>query len=582
MSKPPLRVAAALAGEDSGDGSGGGSGGGPGFRKSWLRLDLVAGLVGAAVVLPKAMAYATVAGLPVQVGIATAMVPMAVYALLGTSRPLSVSTTTTIAILTASQLAAVAPDGDPGRLAAAAATLTVLVGAALLLAGLFRLGFIADFISEPVLIGFKAGIALVIVLDQLPKLLGVAHPHTGFFRDLLAILASVPGASIPTVVLGIAALVLLVVLERRVPRVPAPLVVVAAGISAAALLDLPTRGVALVGEIPRGLLPLRLPDLELAGQLWAGALGIALMSFTETIAAGRAFALREEPPIRANRELFATGLANAAGALTGTMPAGGGTSQTAVNRLAGARSQLAALVTATVALLTLLFLAPVLGKLPQAVLAAVVIVYSVGLYRPEEFRAVRAIRRTEYFWALTALAGVVLLGTLRGILVAVVTSLVALAHQSADVPVHVLLRKRGTNVYRPRSPEHPDDESFPGLLMLRLEGSVFFANTARLGEKLQGLIAEAEPRVVALDLGGVPDLEYTALRRLIEAERRLREQGVELWLVGLNPEVLSVVRRSALAATLGHERMQFTMELAVASYLERCAEAAPGGAATQA
>jgi anti-anti-sigma factor len=251
------------------------------------------------------------------------------------------------------------------------------------------------------------------------------------------------------------------------------------------------------------------------------------------------------------------------------MPSGGGTSQTAVNRLAGARTQLAELVTASVALLTMLFLAPLIGLMPQATLAAIVIIYSIGLIQPADFHHILEIRRTEFLWALTALAGVVLLGTLQGILVAIVVSLVALAHQTANPPVRVLGRKPGTDVFRPRSKEHPEDETFPGLLMLQVEGRVFFVNAERIREKMKALADEAEPKpkVVALDLSGVPDLEYTALKMLIEAEKRQRERGVSIWLVGLNPEVLSVIQRSSLGNVLGRERMHFNLEVAVAKYL---------------
>jgi anti-anti-sigma factor len=249
------------------------------------------------------------------------------------------------------------------------------------------------------------------------------------------------------------------------------------------------------------------------------------------------------------------------------MPAGGGTSQTAVNRLAGARTPLASIVTAALTIVTMLVLAPLIGLMPQATLAAVVIVYSIGLIQPVEFRTIRNVRRMEFHWALAALAGVVLLGTLKGILVAIVLSLASLAHQVADPPVYAIRRKRGTNVFRPVSDEHFDDETFPGLLMLRIEGRVFFANAERIGQKIRPLVEEARPRVLLLDLRGVFDLEYTALKMLSEAEERQREQGVELWLVGLNPEVLSVIHRSPLGERLGRERMLFNLETAVAKYL---------------
>jgi SulP family sulfate permease len=543
------------------------------YQKEWLRPDLIAGLTTAAVVIPKAMAYATIAGLPVQVGLYTALVPLAIYAVLGTSRPLSVSTTTTIAVLTATELSQVVHGGDPSSLLKASAMLTLLVGGILVLASLLRLGFIANFISEPVLVGFKAGIGTVIVLDQIPKILGIHIPRASFFHNVLAIVRGTPQAKPTTLAVGLAMIVLLVGIERLLPRTPAPLIAVAAGIIGARFLGLQAHGVELVGRIPQGLPSITFPEFSLVGELWPGALGIALMSFTETIAAGRAFAKSEEPPLRPNRELLATGIANAGGAFVGAMPAGGGTSQTAVNRRAGARTQLAEMVTAIVALATILLLAPLLALMPQATLAAIVIVYSMGLIQPTEFRAILNIRRTEFTWALTALAGVVLLGTLRGIIVAIVVSLLALASQVADPPVYVLGRKPGTNVFRPRSKEHPEDQAFPGLLLLRLEGRVFFANAELIGQKIRLLVNEARPKVVVLDLSAVFDLEYSALKALSEGEKRQRDLGVATWLVGLNPGVLQVVQRSPLGIALGREKMQFSLELAVAKYAELSARA---------
>src|SRR4249919_1846510 len=365
-----------------------------GYRPEWLGLDVVAGLTAAAVVIPKAMAYATIAGLPVQVGLYTAFLPMVIYAVLGTSRVLSVSTTTTIAILAAAQLGKVVPGGDPGSLLTASAMLTLLVGSMLVVASLLRLGFVANFISEPVLIGFKAGIGVVIVLDQVPKILGIHFTKGSFVQNLLATVHGLPGTSLTTLAVGVSIIALLVAIERLMPHAPAPLLAVAAGITGAYLLNLHAHGVELVGHIPPGLPSLTIPAFSLATQLWASALGIALMSFTETIAAGRAFARKDELWPQANRELLATGLANAGGALLGAMPGGGGTTQTAVNRLAGARTQLAEIVTAAITLVTMILLAPLIALMPQATLAAVVIVYSVGLIRPVEFREILRVRRT--------------------------------------------------------------------------------------------------------------------------------------------------------------------------------------------
>jgi MFS superfamily sulfate permease-like transporter len=216
--------------------------------------------------------------------------------------------------------------------------------------------------------------------------------------------------------------------------------------------------------------------------------------------------------------------------------------------------------------------------MPQATLAAVVLVYSSGLINPAEFRAIFRIRRREFVWIIVACAGVVLLGTLKGIVVAIIVSLAALAVQVANPPVYVLGRKPGTNVFRPRTPEHPEDETFPGLLLLRLEGWIFFVNAEPIAEKMRPLIAQAAPRVVALDLSGVNDLEYTALKMLTEAEKRSREHGLLLWLVGLAPGVLATVQRSPLGKTLGRERMFFNLEQAVAKYQSSTMDGAPAAA----
>jgi sulfate permease, SulP family len=236
----------------------------------------------------------------------------------------------------------------------------------------------------------------------------------------------------------------------------------------------------------------------------------------------RAFALSEEPPLRANQELLATGLSNVGGALLGSMPAGGGTTQTAVNRLAGAQTQLAVLVTAGAALMTMLLLAPLIGLMPEATLAALVIVYSIGLITPAEFRAILEVRRMEFIWALAAFAGVVALGTLKGILVAMVVSLASIAYQTANPPVYVLGRKPGSNVFRPLSDQNSEDETFPGLLLMRVEGRIFIGNAERIADQMRPLIADANPRVVALDLSRAPDLEYTALKMLTEGEEATR------------------------------------------------------------
>jgi anti-anti-sigma factor len=406
----------------------------------------------------------------------------------------------------------------------------------------------------------------VIVLDQVPKLLGVHITKQGFFRDVFSVAQQVPETSLITLAAAAATLVVLIGMERLWPHSPAPLVAVGGGIAASWIFGLHDQGVSTVGLIPQGFPSLTLPDPALVEALSPGALGIALMSFTESIAAGRAFAGPSDPPIRANRELVATGAANLGGALCGAMPAGGGTSQTAVVRAAGGRSQTASLVTASTAAATMLLLAPLLGLLPNATLAAVVIVYSVGLIQPAEFRAIRRVRSMEFRWAVIACVGVLVFGTLKGIVVAIIVSMISLASQTAHPRVYVIGRKRGADVLRPLSPEHPDDETFEGLLIVRPEGRLFFVNAQDVSDQINALVAQHQPRVVALDMSRVPDLEYSALQMLMEGEKRVTERGTALWLVGLNPGVLEMVRRAGLYERLGRERMLFNTRAAIARY----------------
>ena len=374
----------------------------------------------------------------------------------------------------------------------ATAALTALVGAMLVVARLMRLGFVANFMSTPVLTGFKAGIGLVIVLDQVPKLLGIHITKEGFVRDLFDIAQHLPTTSLITLAVAAATFAVLIGMERLKPHSPAPLVAVGGAIAASWFFGLEARGVSTVGLIPRGFPAITVPDISLLYQLLPGALGIALMSFTETIAASRAFARPADPPVNANRELVATGAANLGGALLGAMPAGGGTSQTAVVRSAGGQSQKASLVTAGTAVATMLLLAPILGLMPNATLAAVVIVYSVGLIQPAEFRAIRSVRSMEFRWAVFACAGVLAFGTLTGIVVAIIASMIGLASQSANPRVSVIGRKRGADVLRPLSPEHPDDETFEGLLILRPEGRLFFLNAQAVADRISALVAQVQ------------------------------------------------------------------------------------------
>jgi sulfate permease, SulP family len=531
------------------------------YRRGWLRWDLLAGMTAAAVVIPQAVAYASLAGLPVEVGLYVAIVPMAAYALVGSSRPLSVSSTSTISILTAGALVEVGADGDLGRAVATASLLALLVGGFLAAAGLLRLGFMADFISSPVLAGFKAGMGLFIAASQLGKVLGVPVEGDDFFAKVWSALGQLGKANPATVALALGGLALLLALRRWAPAVPGPLVVVVLGIALVASTDLEGRGVALVGPVHGGLPTLELPDLDGVGRLLPAAAGIALMSFVESISAARAFAARTDPPVDADRELLALGAANLAGGLFQAYPAGGGTSQTAVNDGAGARTQVAELVTAAMAVLTLTLLASLLADLAQPILGAIVLVAAIGLVNLAPLRRIRTIRRRDFWLGLVALAGVLTFGVLRGVLVAVLISLLVLLHELDN-------------------PRIVAGQSAPGLLVVRPEGRLFFANARRVVDRIGALVdgQQPPPRVVLLDLTVVPDLEITALDRLADLAEDLHGQGRILWVAAPSQRPLEMLRRAAellgrtdLQADTGRlgVRLFPTLEDAVTAHRER-------------
>jgi len=539
----------------------------PVYPRGNFRFDLVAGLTASAVVIPQAMAYATIAGLPVEVGLYSALVPMVIYAVLGTSRPLSVSATSTIAMLIATTLSGVVQSNNPHDYIVPAATLAFLVGVFLLLASFLRLGFIANFISDPVLTGFKAGIGVVIFVGQLGKVFGLSLAKGPILQTLVSIFENIDQINWPTVLIAAITLAILILLPRWSKRVPAALVAVAFGILASIVLNTQALGIKMVAPIPAGLPSVTIPDLSLFSELWVGAVGIALMSFVESIAAARAFTRHDDQIPTANQELLALGMANIGGGLTSAMPGGGGTSQTAVNDLSGAKSQLAELVTAGVVLVTLLFLAPLISLMPEATLGALVIVAAAGLVKLSDFREIMAVRYTEIIWAVMAFFGVIILGTLQGILVAVIVSILTLLYLASNPPVYQVGRKAGMDVFRALS-DHPNDETFPGLLMLRTEGLMFFASATHAIDKITLLAHEHQPRIVVLDCSPVPNFEYTALRQFNDLDEKLKTSGVTLWLAALNREAFEIVDNSQLGKTLGHARMFFNLEQAVEAYQE--------------
>jgi MFS superfamily sulfate permease-like transporter len=481
-------------------------------------------------------------------------------------------------MLTSNEIAAVAGPGHSPE--SVAATLALLVGGALILARVLRLGFLANFISKPVLVGFEAGVGVAVFVGQLKSVLGVHFAAKSTLGILMELPSRLPQVHLMTALVALAGIAMLVVLPRLSKKIPASLVWVAASIAASGAIGLAALGVKSVGTVPQGLPTLALPDLSVAAQLWPAALGIALMSFTETMAAARTFVARGDPPIEPNRELFAIGAANLASALVGGLPSGGGTSQTAITENAGARSQMAQWVNAAAVLVCLLFLSPLIGLMPQAALGAMVLVAAASMIKPAKFRAIAQVRRDELAWSFATLVGVVAIGTLNGILVAVLISFLTLFYQSNHPPVYAMAYNRQKDVFR-RLGEHASDEVFDGLMILRTEARLTFINASYIADKMHALVGEPPPRVLVLECSAIPDIEYTALENLIAVEEKLRERGVTLWLTSVNPGLYKMIERSPLAKVLGHERMFLNLNKALEEWRRMGGDAsAPDGAQT--
>lgn len=550
------------------------------YKREWLRPDVIAGITVAVVVIPKAMAFAAVAGLPVQVGLYTALAAMVAYPLLGTSRPLSISTTSALAMMTASATAIVIANKPSLSATTVASTLAVVVGGLLLLAWVLRLGFLANFISEPVLIGFQAAVGVVIITSQFSALLGAHGKAKTPIPTILELPQLLMDTHALTLAVSVAGIAVLVLLPRFLPKIPAPLVWIALSVIASAVFGLGEKGVGLVGKVPASLPPLTLPDLSIVTFIWPIAAGIALMSFVESVATARSFSVRDDPPIDANRELLALAASNAASGFTGGMAASGVPSPTTVAEETGTRSQMAQWVSAAVVLVTVLFFANVLGVLPKAALAAVIVVTGASLIKPKKFMAIARVRRLELTWAIATLVGSVLWGLLEGVIIAVIISVLMVMHQAAQPAVYAVVVDREKGGLRPARDDEECD-ALPGLLILRIEGRLLFANVANAAEKLRALVARSNARVITLECSAIIDIEYTALVGLQEAEHNLRQRGVTLWLAAVNPGVMATIERSPLKAALGPDRIFRNAYAAMAAFNSETEAPAPSVAASE-
>ncbi|MEA2025713.1 MAG: SulP family inorganic anion transporter [Chloroflexota bacterium] len=515
----------------------------PGYQMSWLGQDIPAGLITMAVVLPQAMAYATLAGLPLEYGLYCALVPMALYVVLGTSRPLSVSTTSTISLLTAVAIASAPAGSDP---TVVATTLAVMAGVVLLLARLLHLGFIEDFISRPILAGFKVGMGLTIAASQIGKLLGFDISGQTFDEKIVSALQGVDQASLVTLTLSVVAVGALLVLRRFDRRIPGPLIVVAGGMFLMAVLGLDDSPIATVPPVPGGLPGLTLPELSLVRGLLPAALAIALMSFIESMAASRSFRAPGDPALDADRELVALGAANLGGGLFSAYGAGGGLSQTAVNDGAGARTQAAGLVTVATTVIVLVAFTGILRFIPEAVLGAVVLVAAIGLVDTRDLREIRRIQPADLAMGLITLVVVLIAGVVVGLFVGLVASGVVLGWYVNHAPIRVLGRKPGTDIYRAHD-LHPADETIAGLLIIRPEAGLYFGNAHRIVDRITRLVDESpeRPDVLLMDMSVVSVVDSTAVAVIDEFASQVEATGVEVWSAALTDTTLGVARRTS-------------------------------------
>jgi high affinity sulfate transporter 1 len=509
------------------------------------------------VLVPEALAYASIAGVSPVVGLYAAPGALLLYAAFGSSKHLVTGPMSATAALSAAAVAQFATQGS-GEFVALTVTLALTTGLVALVAGLLRLGFLANFISEPVLKGFIIGLALTIVAGQLPKLFGVEKGEGDFFQKLWDLLTKLDETSGVTLLVGAVSLALVLGLRRFAPAVPGSLVAVLVGVAAVWTLALDEHGVDIVGQIDSGLPSIGLPDVPAADylKLVSSAVGIMLVGFAEGLGAAKTYAARHHYEVDANRELLGLGAANLAAGLSSGMVVNGSLSKTAVNGAAGARTQLSGLVVAVLTVVTLLFLTGLLVSLPEATLAAVVIAAVVelvdvpglvSLYRvgTRQLRSIYGVAaRPDFIAALAALAGVLVFDTLPGLFIGIGVSLLLLLYRASRPHIAVLGKVPGTGDQYGDVERHPENRQEPGIAILRLEAGLFFANAEAVRDSIRSHAAEWGTRAVVLDAETVPSVDVTAARMLDQLARDLQQQGVQLIVARDVGQVRDVLRRA--------------------------------------
>jgi len=545
------------------------------YDRRWLRGDLIAGVAVAALIVPKNLGYASIAGVPVQNGLYAAAAGAILYAVFGTSRQISTGPSSGLAAVAASAVLAAKISGTQD-IASFVATITLASGVLFLLLAVFKMGWIAQFLSRAVVTGFLFGAAIDVVIGELPKLTGTDISGANPIQELRSWFSSLSGVSWATVVVGIVSLVVVFGLRVIAPRIPGALVLVVGGLLASWIFHLGAHGVALVGEVPRGLPTVKLPEWHLvsahASTIAIAAVALVLIGFSQTAGDSRSFAAKHHYRIDINQESVAQGMSNAGAGLFQGMPVSTSLSASSLNDHSGARTGLASLTSGVIVLLTLLVLAPVFSKLPKPVLAALIIEAVVmGMMDLPEMRRLARVQRFDFWIATAAIAGTLVFGVLAGVMIGIGLSLLWLISVATRPPMPLLAREPGTQVFRELD-EHPSDEQFPGVVILRLDGGLFFATSDALEDRVRE-VALSTPGItgIVLDCEGIDFIDSQGSAKMGEILELTRQADISLRLARVKPAVYEILSRDGFLERIGNDRTHGNVYRAV--------EAERGGAA---
>jgi high affinity sulfate transporter 1 len=540
----------------------------PRYRACWFRSDLAAGITVWAVIVPEALAYAGIAGVPPLMGLYTVPIPLFLYMLLGTSRQMVVGPDSATALLSAGVVGSLALSASPNFQALTSA-LALLVGLFFLLVGLFRLGWLANLVSGPVMSGFLQGIVLVTIIGQLPHLLAIPVQHGHFFQRLAGCLRALPDLALPTAAVGPASLVLLLVLKKKVRRLPAAMVTAILAIVTFTIFDPARYEVAVTGSLATSLPPLRLPDVAPAEylQIIPGALVIALLGYVETLGAAEGASLKDDHDIDPNQELIALGACNIGAALSSGFVAVGSLSKTSVALATGARTQVANLISAILSLLTLFFLMPLLRNLPVATLAAIVIEAMIGLDQTAAIRRVFRFSIPEGLLALGVILAVLILGVIQGIGLGVVLSIVLLLERASHPGTAVLGRIPGSDTFRDIR-RHPEALTVPGLLIFRFDAELVFPSSRYFVRQALLRVKESPVpvRVFLINAETINDIDVTGTMLLLRLQRKLAAKNIPLWIAQMQDPVIDKLRRLEAGRPLVGEHLYPSVKEAVADF----------------